>query len=489
MKVAIARTEAVYPEAPFHPSECYPEYPFGPDAVSAEPNHVYAAVRSCLQGLGLDQEHFGTPQWNPLGGMIDDGARVILKPNFVSHWNPESDDDLHFQALVTHPAVLRALIDYVVVAAPRDVTITVADLPIQSANFDELRSRSGLDRALDFLAARLAGRGVFRILDLRAHWLRTNRSEAILERLPLPGDPRGYVTIDLGQASSLRPLEASAALFRAPDYDGRVTVDLHSGGHHRYILPRTVLEATAFINVPKLKVHRKVGATLSLKNLVGIIGDKTCLPHWRAGPVRDGGDEFAVDSALNRMASRWSFPLRKSGAQVWAAALSLARILKRLDGRMRRGESLAHAANGDWYGNDTVWRTVHDLNRVLFHADADGRLHDAPQRAYLTVVDGIVAGEGEGPLRPSPVRTGVIVGGTDPLAVDITCARLMGFDWRKIPQFGAYDAAACYSFSAFSGDPAAIDIRLGHAATSLADLQPLAAFRPSAGWQGHIELA
>lgn len=489
MRVAIARTEPTYPPPPFHPSECYPEYPFGTESVAAEPNHVYAAVRQCLRRLGLDAARYGTPQWNPLGSLVGPGARVILKPNFVHHRHPRSEDEAHFQALVTHPAVLRVLADYVMVATRGDVTLTVTDLPMQSADFQALRARSGLDRAFDFLSSKLEGRGTLRVLDLRGYWLRTDLSDGIIERLPLPGDAAGYVTVDLQGASSLSALEATATLFRAPDYDGRTTVDMHTGGRHRYVLPRTVLDATAFINVPKLKVHRKVGATLSLKNLVGIIGDKTCLPHWRAGAPAAGGDEYAVDSMLNRMASRWSYPLRKIGGPAWSAALSLARMLKRVDGRFRGDEPIAHAVNGDWYGNDTIWRTVHDLNRILFHADADGRLHDRQQRAYLTVVDGVMAGEGEGPLSPTPLRAGVIVGGTDPLAVDITCARLMGFDWRRVPQFACYDANGRYPFSSFTGDPDAIDVRPGDEGCGIATLQPLARFAPAAGWRGHIELA
>jgi uncharacterized protein (DUF362 family) len=488
MRVAFARVAPAYPEPPFHPSERYPEYPYGPDAVSSTPNAVYGAVRECLRRLGLDEENYGTARWNPLRGMIDDGARVIVKPNFVNHRNPLSDDQPHFDALVTHPAVMRPLIDYVTIAAPNDVCVTVADLPIQSANFEILRSRSGLDRVMDFVASRLVGRGQIRVLDLRDYWLRTDRAEAIIERLPLPGDPKGYVVVDLGSSSSLRPIERHAALFRAPDYDGRATVEMHSGGRHRYVLPRTVLESTAFINVPKLKVHRKVGATLSLKNLVGIIGDKSCLPHWRAGSPARCGDEYPVDSTVNRLASRWSFPLRKMGGSVWRTALPIGRLLKKLDVELRGGAPLARSANGDWYGNDTVWRMVHDLNRILFHADAEGRLHDGQQRAYLTLVDGVMAGEGEGPLRPTPVAAGTVIAGTDPLAVDIVCSRLMGFDWRRIPLLAGYDVGGAYPFSEFSGNPATIDVRSGDHVLALEDIVPVADFTPALAWRGHIEL-
>jgi uncharacterized protein (DUF362 family) len=46
----------------------------------------------------------------------------------------------------------------------------------------------------------------------------------------------------------------------------------------------------------------------------------------------------------------------------------------------------------------------------------------------LAVVDGIIGMEGDGPLNGQAKSVGAIVMGIDPLAVDATCARLMGFN-------------------------------------------------------------
>ncbi len=74
-----------------------------------------------------------------------------------------------------------------------------------------------------------------------------------------------------------------------------------------------------------------------------------------------------------------------------------------------------------------------DLNRILFYADREGAVRSEPQRRYLTIVDGIVAGEGEGPLGATPVEAGLLIGGFDPVLVDAVCAEAMGFDPAKIP--------------------------------------------------------
>lgn len=49
-------------------------------------------------------------------------------------------------------------------------------------------------------------------------------------------------------------------------------------------------------------------------------------------------------------------------------------------------------------------------------------------RPHLALVDGIIGMEGDGPIFGDPRRTGVVVMGTDCVAVDATCSRIMGID-------------------------------------------------------------
>lgn len=51
-----------------------------------------------------------------------------------------------------------------------------------------------------------------------------------------------------------------------------------------------------------------------------------------------------------------------------------------------------------------------------------------PTPKRFAIVDGIVGLQGDGPLFGTPVESGVLVGGSDFLAVDATSARLMGLD-------------------------------------------------------------
>ncbi|MEZ5319347.1 MAG: DUF362 domain-containing protein [Vicinamibacterales bacterium] len=62
-------------------------------------------------------------------------------------------------------------------------------------------------------------------------------------------------------------------------------------------------------------------------------------------------------------------------------------------------------------------------------------------RPGLAIVDGIVGMEGDGPIMGRARPVGVIAMGTDPVAVDATCARLMGLEPMRVPYL---EAAARY---------------------------------------------
>jgi len=59
------------------------------------------------------------------------------------------------------------------------------------------------------------------------------------------------------------------------------------------------------------------------------------------------------------------------------------------------------------------------------------RINDAV-KPDLHIVDGLVSMEGLGPTRGTPVRTDVLIVGTDPYYIDLVCARLAGFDYRRV---------------------------------------------------------
>ena len=57
---------------------------------------------------------------------------------------------------------------------------------------------------------------------------------------------------------------------------------------------------------------------------------------------------------------------------------------------------------------------------------------NATIRPHFSIVDAIVSMEGDGPIMGRPRQTGFIAMGSDLVAVDATCARIIGFDPAKI---------------------------------------------------------
>jgi hypothetical protein len=408
---------------------------------------------------------------------------VALKPNFIRHWNAGPAATCSVDSVITHGSVVRALADYAFRAVGGSGSVTIAEAPQQDCDFARIREIAGLAALQDRFAARGLSLGV---LDLRREAVRF-ADGVITERRALPGDPLGYREVDLGAHSFFEGSGLDPRGFRGADYDPGPTVDNHQGGRHVYLLSETVLRADLIVNLPKWKTHKKTGVTLALKNLVGINGDKNWLPHHTVG---ENGDEFPGRGLLDRA--------RSAGVELARSALArghatgLLRLLRRAEGGLR-GDDFVRS--GNWHGNRTTWRMCCDLNRCVYYSDAQG-LHlgaPAPVRRVLTVLDGIVAGEGEGPLAPRDVPLGIVLASLDPVALDLVAVRLMGFDARRIPKIWEPMRAPGARITAVREEA---DVEVAERAAGagcevrpLAALAPLRRFAAHSGWRGAIEAA
>jgi uncharacterized protein (DUF362 family) len=113
-------------------------------------------------------------------------------------------------------------------------------------------------------------------------------------------------------------------------------------------LPNSALGADLLVSIPKMKTHHWVGATLSMKNLFGVV---------------------------------------PGGVYGWP-------------------KNVLH-----WAGIDECIADLHDL---------------FPH--HFAIVDGIVGMEGNGPIQGVAKKAGLLVAGSDPVAVDATCCRIMRID-------------------------------------------------------------
>jgi hypothetical protein len=133
-----------------------------------------------------------------------------------------------------------------------------------------------------------------------------------------------------------------------------------------------------------------------------------------------------------------------------------------------------------------------DLNKIFFYGRADGTLSSATHhktKRYMALADGILAGEGNGPLDPDPVPAGLILGGNNPVTVDSAAAVLMGFDPDKIPLFVNAFGSRSYPLAQGTWKDVQIASDFEPWARGLGEIEPSTCFnfRPHFGWKGHIE--
>jgi uncharacterized protein (DUF362 family) len=479
--VAIATGEAVYPRAPFSPGEAYPEYRFGD--VSGEPNAAYAGVRSTLRLLGLDAAGYGTSEWNPLGEIVRPGETVVLKPNFVRDFRETQPGD--GDCTITHGSVLRAVADYVQIALGGRGRLIIADAPQNDGDFENIRRIVGLDALQAFYAGR-AGAVPLEVYDLRPECAE-KIDGVIVGHRRLSGDPAGYVRVNLGLDSAFAEINELCHLLYGSEYDTNELLQHQHDDVHEYLISRTILEADVVISVPKLKTHKKVGLTVNLKNLVGINGNKNWLPHHREGTPSQGGDQFADDLARRRIERSAQF--KRIFPRLGPLRPLVAGPIKAFGRRVFGDTNTDTIRSGNWYGNDTTWRMVLDLNRVLLYADPDGELRAEPARRVMSIVDGIVAGEGNGPLDASPKAAGVVLAGGNPVAVDLACARLMGFDPDRLPMLRHAFEAHRWPLTGFAAGAVCARSDDPRFAGPVAGFDPEGlGFVPHFGWRGHIEM-
>src|SRR5262245_14430090 len=421
---AITKVAVGYPGPvwSFSPDEAYPEYAF--DQLSPSPNPVYAAVRRLFADSGLDKDRFESPQWNPLRELVPEGSRVFVLCNFVYQRRfQESEQD--FAAKCIHGSVLRPLVDYLLLAVGSGGRVSFGNAALQACSFEKVLADTHADRVESFY--RDQGLPV-RASDLRL--LVAPRD--LLGRVAAADvrDEREGVEFDLAADSLLEPLCARGApAFRISNYDPRRIEAFHEGGRHRYVIHREVLETDVVVSLSKLKTHEKVGITCGLKGFVGTVGHKDCLAHHRFGSPGMGGDEYPDSHALLAALSRFHdwVNRRNAGAPLQAVAQIADTNLRRVIRRM------GWIGFGAWHGNDTAWRMTLDLARILHYGTAGGALERRPQRRHLSMIDGVVAGEADGPLAPRAVHAGTLLFGDDVAVTDRVACRLMGFDPDRIP--------------------------------------------------------
>ena len=321
---------------------------------------------------------------------VEPGDRVVLKPNWVKEHDERTPGPGAWEHVVTHPAVIEAVIRWVAPRLAGHGSITVCDAPQTDSSFARLRRYCALDAMVDRCRRAFPGLRI-ELLDLRPEeWHAVDGVTVSTTRLP--GDPLGSTHVRLDEASELVGYHGCGRLYGA-SYDMAETNARHTGTRHEYLLCRTPMDADVLINLPKLKTHKKTGLTGALKNLVGINANKNWLPHHTEGTPATGGDQFPAATTRARLEHSVDGGCQ-AGPEGQSGAVAAVRpgeeggsaVLRRHpDPWCARATGTATTPAGAWCSISTSACSPSTAPAGAVHR---------PLR-YLAVVDGIVAGEGE----------------------------------------------------------------------------------------------
>lgn len=398
--VYIKNTTDQYKNEAFNPSKMYGEL-HNIDIDISSDKLVYNDIRELFIEMQLDEGNIGKDNWNPFKEFIHEGDNVLIKPNLVMHENKVGTID----CMITNFALIRPVIDYTILALNGTGSIIVGDAPVQDCDFGSLKKINNLEASIE------AYKKIYPNIKLMD--FRKNQNASV-----------ECVTVKLDKKSSFSELDNMEKEYSITNYDLKLMNAHHTGNTHEYIVPQDVLNADVIINMPKPKTHRKAGMTACMKNFVGINGNKECLPHHRTGGPNKNGDEFPENSFIKNIFSWLSKYSYKRNSFIDFIRRCVAYVMSKMGkGRFREGS---------WYGNDTIWRTILDLNKLIVYTNKNGILTDQPQRTIFNICDMVVSGEKEGPLLPSDKKVGLIVAGFNQLNNDYAIAQIMGFEPDKI---------------------------------------------------------
>lgn len=463
-----------------NPSILYPEYLFGSEQVSTKENYVYDLVRNCLYERGYDRENFGKKEWNPLGDIVSLGQNVVIKPNLVNdrnHGKCDRQNNYGLDCLITNVMVTRAICDYCLIALKGTGKVTICDAPIQDCDMEKLLERSEYADLLEFYTKE---KQFVYFEDLRCEQRILNRFGVKKKTRILPAKHK-YVVMN-NAMTAFYDLEGNYE-YNVPNYDKEITKSYHNDGKHIFSVSATILDADVIVNLCKPKCHRYAGITAAMKNCVGMVTEKETLPHRRIGENDEGGDSYSGTSKLKKGIDR---VLDKQVKAENAGKIITATIFRFFYGILfylikLNGED--SSLKGCWHGNDTIWRTILDLNYIIRYANKDGIICNDEQRKILNIGDMIVAGQHNGPLSPEPKHMGIILCSDDEVAFDLTVCKIMGFDPIKMPLYK--NIILGYSWKKYKIP----NVVLGCTKETLRDIEFSNnwKFQPHDAWKGYIE--
>lgn len=414
---------------------------------------------------------------------VKTAKKIVIKPNWVRDAHLERPG--HWDYVITHPAVITAVLQKVIELMPHGGRVSIIDGPEFSASFETILSHYPVAR---WKEKALSKKIEIEIIDLRDEiW--EDDGNVVTKRSKNQGDFRGSTQTDLiGELSEFCGHVKSRKGYYGADSNIAETNKAHNGINNLYRVSRTVIECDVFINLPKLKTHKKAGITCCLKNLVGINTYRNYLPHCSLGIKEDGGDQFYLSGAKQKIEGNIMPVIHQYIRTSPILSKGFSPIMRL--GKMIFGTNKETIRGGGWYGNDTIWRMILDINKVLLYSNPDGTIredHLENRKVYIGIVDAVLCGEGNGPKIPDPKKLNYIIQGSNPATIDAVCSSLIGFDYNKMPS--VKNSFFISKLKITEVKPEEICVNFDDCSLKLKDIPPekKVKFIPSNGWKNYVE--
>jgi uncharacterized protein (DUF362 family) len=116
-------------------------------------------------------------------------------------------------------------------------------------------------------------------------------------------------------------------------------------------------------------------------------------------------------------------------------------------------------------------------------------LHERPTKRRFCIIDGIIAGEGVGPIYADAKACGIIIAGRNAVAVDVVGAEVMGFDYERIAMLAGAFALRDFALVDFPASRINVVSNVPEWNGGLGTIRSAEPFRFAVpiGWQGQVE--
>jgi len=249
--------------------------------------------------------------------------------------------------------------------------------------------------------------------------------------------PKTQATVAVVRCTEYSPITIRQAVNRSFKLLGGVDHFIHPG---QRILIKPNLIVPVGPDVPAQTHPEVIYAVAELIKEAGaipLVGDS---PAW--GDVRACLAALNIDKRLEKLGVQIVQLDRPVRMKIDGTTVGISRVALEADAIINLPKLKAHQQLGATFAVKNMYGCVAGKEKAFWHF-ARGHSYESFCRMLIGIhrqlapvvnlIDGIVGMEGQGPISGNPKSVGVLIAGTDAIACEYVCCRLIGFDPAALP--------------------------------------------------------